>query len=100
MYIGRVVSMATSTDGYLVATAGEDKALKIFDVINFGSSVWFSSCLIYMTLTLVFISMQINLYFHPTPLIIDMINMFRLSYQPSLCEWIYSGGAAMQAIAW
>ncbi len=32
--------------------------------------------------------------------ITDMINMFRLSYQPSLCEWIYSGGGATPAIAW
>lgn len=31
--------MGTSADGYLAATAGEDKALKIFDVINFGKGI-------------------------------------------------------------
>ncbi len=36
MHSAKIVSMATSSDGFLLATAGEDKALKIFDVINFG----------------------------------------------------------------
>ena len=38
MHAGKIVSMATSSDGFLVATAGEDKALKIFDIINFGET--------------------------------------------------------------
>lgn len=29
----------------------------------------------------------------------DMINMFRLTYLPGCCEWIYSGGVATPAIA-
>ena len=28
--------MAATTDGLLLSTAAEDKALKVFDVINFG----------------------------------------------------------------
>ena len=34
--IGRINSMSVSEDGLLLCTTSEDRALKIFDVINFG----------------------------------------------------------------
>ncbi|KAI8854878.1 hypothetical protein BC829DRAFT_378736 [Chytridium lagenaria] len=34
-HLGAIVSVATSHDGTLFATAGADKALKIFDIVNF-----------------------------------------------------------------
>ncbi|KAJ3107107.1 hypothetical protein HDU97_004800 [Phlyctochytrium planicorne] len=34
-HLGPIVSVATSHDGTLFATAGADKALKIFDIVNF-----------------------------------------------------------------
>jgi peptidylprolyl isomerase domain and WD repeat-containing protein 1 len=36
-HLGAVVAVATSADGRLFATAGADKAIKIFDVVNFGN---------------------------------------------------------------
>lgn len=33
---GKVECMAASYDGFLLATASDDKSLKIFDIINFG----------------------------------------------------------------
>ena len=35
-YIGSIESVSTSCDGALFASVGSDKALKVFDVINFG----------------------------------------------------------------
>ncbi|KAJ3401532.1 hypothetical protein HDV05_000392 [Chytridiales sp. JEL 0842] len=35
-HLGAVVAVATSWDGLLFATAGADKAVKVFDVVNFG----------------------------------------------------------------
>jgi peptidylprolyl isomerase domain and WD repeat-containing protein 1 len=34
-HLGRVVDMATSSDGLLMCTISDDKAIKIFDVVNF-----------------------------------------------------------------
>ena len=81
---GRITAVAATVDGMLLCTAAEDKALKVFDVLNFGTYIleifltdleWFTSC-------------------------IDMINMLRLSYTPSCCVWLYAGGAATAALAW
>lgn len=33
---GRITAVAVTDDGLLLCTAAEDKALKVFDVINFG----------------------------------------------------------------
>ena len=33
---GRILDMSVSPDGLLLCTTSEDKALKIFDVVNFG----------------------------------------------------------------
>ncbi len=33
---GRINGMSVSADGLLLCTTSDDKALKIFDVINFG----------------------------------------------------------------
>ena len=33
---GRITAIAVTADGLLLATAAEDKALKVFDVLNFG----------------------------------------------------------------
>ena len=33
---GKINSMSVSGDGLLLSTASDDKALKIFDVVNFG----------------------------------------------------------------
>lgn len=35
-HIGNIVSISVSADGLLLATIAVDKALKVFDVINFG----------------------------------------------------------------
>lgn len=34
--VGRITAVAVTRDGLLLCTAAEDKALKVFDVINFG----------------------------------------------------------------
>ena len=31
---------------------------------------------------------------------IDMINMMKIGYEPGQCEWIYSRGAVIAALAW
>ena len=31
---------------------------------------------------------------------VDMINMMKIGYEPGQCEWIYSRGAAIAALAW
>ena len=33
---GKILDMSVSPDGLLLSTTSEDKALKIFDVVNFG----------------------------------------------------------------
>ena len=35
-HLGKVVDMATSSDGLLLCTVSDDKSMKVFDVINFG----------------------------------------------------------------
>jgi peptidylprolyl isomerase domain and WD repeat-containing protein 1 len=35
-HLGAIVTASVSHDGTLLATAGVDKGLKIFDVVNFG----------------------------------------------------------------
>ena len=35
-HLGAVVALAGSSDGMMIATAGVDKDIKVFDVINFG----------------------------------------------------------------
>ena len=35
-YTGRISAVAVTSDGLLLCTAAEDKALKVFDVMNFG----------------------------------------------------------------
>ena len=35
-HLERVVDMATSSDGLLMCTISNDKAIKVFDVVNFG----------------------------------------------------------------
>ena len=37
-HLERVVDMATSSDGLLMCTISNDKAIKVFDVVNFGES--------------------------------------------------------------
>ena len=75
--VGKIESMAASCDGFLLNTTSDDKSLKIFDVINFGKKLM-QQC------------------YPPTlsSLCSDMINMFRLNYQPSHC------GSATPAVAW
>ncbi|XP_019850335.1 PREDICTED: peptidylprolyl isomerase domain and WD repeat-containing protein 1-like [Amphimedon queenslandica] len=34
-HLGKIESVAVSYDGFLLSSAGEDKAIKVFDVINF-----------------------------------------------------------------
>ncbi|XP_065674535.1 peptidylprolyl isomerase domain and WD repeat-containing protein 1 isoform X2 [Hydra vulgaris] len=63
-HLGAIEDVSSSVDGTLYATIGMDKALKIFDVINF-----------------------------------DMINMIKLNYHPSLCEWLFKKGDPISAIA-
>lgn len=36
---GKILGMSTSVDGQLLCTTADDKALKIFDVVNFGMSI-------------------------------------------------------------
>lgn len=36
LFAGKILDMSASPDGLLLCTTSEDKALKIFDVINFG----------------------------------------------------------------
>lgn len=31
---------------------------------------------------------------------VDMINMMKIGYEPAQCEWIYSRGAVIAALAW
>jgi len=38
---GKILDMCASPDGLLLCTTSEDKALKIFDVINFGKGLKF-----------------------------------------------------------
>ncbi len=38
---GKILDMCVSPDGLLLCTSSDDKALKIFDVINFGKSLLF-----------------------------------------------------------
>lgn len=35
-HLGAVVATAVSLDGTLLATAGADKGVKVFDIVNFG----------------------------------------------------------------
>ena len=108
--------MANSADGLLLATSADDKSLKIFDVINFGEKKLIATKLFTLlsssgtkliddflvaSLCLVvndmwFCLLCCLLAFFLT----DMINMFKLKFLPSFCEWIFSGGAATAAIAW
>ena len=46
-HLGAVVAMSVSPDGSLFATAGSDKALKIFDIVNFGRFIHFLAYLRY-----------------------------------------------------
>ena len=36
LFAGKVTAVSVTADGLLLCTAAEDKALKVFDVINFG----------------------------------------------------------------
>uniref|UniRef100_UPI00358DE951 peptidylprolyl isomerase domain and WD repeat-containing protein 1-like n=1 Tax=Myxine glutinosa TaxID=7769 RepID=UPI00358DE951 len=63
-HLGIIEGVATSSEGALFCSIGDDKAMKIFDVVNF-----------------------------------DMINMIKLGYHPGCCEWIYSPGEAICAVA-
>ncbi|XP_066912739.1 peptidylprolyl isomerase domain and WD repeat-containing protein 1-like [Clytia hemisphaerica] len=63
-HLGPIESSCVSNDGSIYASVGADKALKVFDVINF-----------------------------------DMINMMKLDYQPSTCEWVFKKGDEISAIA-
>jgi len=38
-FLGPIESVSTSCDGALFASIGADKALKVFDVINFGKNL-------------------------------------------------------------
>ena len=35
-HLGKVVGMATSSDGLLLCTVSDDKSMKVFDIVNFG----------------------------------------------------------------
>uniref|UniRef100_A0A8C4QYJ4 peptidylprolyl isomerase n=1 Tax=Eptatretus burgeri TaxID=7764 RepID=A0A8C4QYJ4_EPTBU len=63
-HLGTIEGVATSSEGALFCSIGDDKAMKIFDVVNF-----------------------------------DMINMIKLGFHPGCCEWIYSPGEAICAVA-
>jgi peptidylprolyl isomerase domain and WD repeat-containing protein 1 len=47
-HLGPVSSVAVSADGTLFASASTDKTVKIFDVVNFGTSVLFIADQIYL----------------------------------------------------
>ena len=109
--VGKIECIACSSDGFLLSTISEDKSLKIFDVINFGMFIKFVHSFIHSFILLIvqfsihlsiylFILSSIYLSLHPSIYPLDMINMFRLTYLPGYCEWIYSGGVATPAIAW
>jgi hypothetical protein len=36
LFAGKILDVSVSPDGLLMCTTSEDKALKVFDVINFG----------------------------------------------------------------
>ncbi len=101
---GRINGMSVSADGLLLCTTSDDKALKIFDVINFGEPqsspvcVRVGSFILYVPLffqnTRCAELFRAHLYFS------DMINMFRLKYVPTHCVWLFTGGAATPAVAW
>ena len=76
--------MAVTKDGLLLCTAAQDKALKVFDVVNFGQYFFgFAGYLLLLSFCFT-----------------DMINMLRLGYTPAYCVWLYAGGAATAAVAW
>ena len=77
---GSVEGLCASADGLLTATISSDKALKVFDVINFGAQ-----------------NVQGTLSAFTIDL--DMINMFKLNFVPNCCEWIYPPGAPIAALA-
>ena len=35
-FVGSIADMSASPNGELLATVAEDKALKVFDIVNFG----------------------------------------------------------------
>ena len=39
-HIGTIVGINLSADGELLATISDDQALKVFDVTNFGKTMW------------------------------------------------------------
>lgn len=49
-YSGRITAVAATMDGMLLSTAAEDKALKVFDILNFGLYSSQCYCLSWFTL--------------------------------------------------
>ena len=37
-FAGKILDVSVSPDGLLLCTTSEDKALKVFDVVNFGKT--------------------------------------------------------------
>lgn len=72
-HLGPIQSVAVSHDGLLLATTClQDKTIKVFDIINFGT-FWLVMCA-----------------FMPLFRNADMINMIRVTYPPNVACWIFS----------
>ena len=91
--MGNIQDVAINASGSLLCTLSNDKSLKVFDVVNFGTGQFFINT--FITSNNILLYSLNNLFFLP----LDMINMMKLAYVPGCCEWVHSPGDAVSVLA-
>ena len=79
-----ITAVSASADGQLFASVSEDMTAKVFDVVNFGESLF--SCA----------NANMNNYTH---VLADMINIIKLGFKPHSCCWVHKRGQAQALLA-
>jgi peptidylprolyl isomerase domain and WD repeat-containing protein 1 len=78
-HTGAIIATSCSADGLLYATIGEEKTIKVFDVVNFGNEARMSDKLLIFYL--------------------DMINVIALDFEARTLGWIYKLGSRISSLA-